>query len=107
MTDNSKRTGAAIEVHYRFVVWLMPTIEKFPKSHKFTIGNSQTRISFLPRLGAALFLAISLEGEMDLGRNGPAGGLARRPRPGGGLDWGSKIPRPPNVDGISFPIPRC
>jgi hypothetical protein len=39
MTDNSKRTGAAIEAHYRFLAWLMPTIEKFPKSHKFTIGD--------------------------------------------------------------------
>jgi hypothetical protein len=39
MTDNSRRTGAAIEAHYRFVVWLVPTIEKFPKSHKFTIGD--------------------------------------------------------------------
>jgi hypothetical protein len=32
MTDNSRRTGAAIEAHYRFVVWL-------PKSHKLTIGD--------------------------------------------------------------------
>ena len=31
MTDNSKRTGAAIEVHYQFLAWLAPTIEKFPK----------------------------------------------------------------------------
>jgi hypothetical protein len=35
LTDNSKRTGAAIEAHYRFLAWLVPTIEKFPKSHKF------------------------------------------------------------------------
>jgi hypothetical protein len=39
MTDNSRRTGAAVEAHYRFLVWLMPTIEKFPRSHKFTIGD--------------------------------------------------------------------
>jgi hypothetical protein len=39
MTDNSRRTGAAMEAHYRFVVWLVATIEKFPKSHKFTIGD--------------------------------------------------------------------
>jgi len=39
MTDNSKRTGAAVEAHYQFLVWLVPTIEKFPKSHKFTIGD--------------------------------------------------------------------
>ncbi len=39
MTDNSKRTGPAIEAHYQFLAWLVPTIEKFPKSHKFTIGD--------------------------------------------------------------------
>ena len=39
MTDNSKRTGAAIEAHYQFLVWLVPTIEKFPKAQKFTLGD--------------------------------------------------------------------
>jgi hypothetical protein len=39
MPDNSRRTGAAIEAHYRFLAWLVPTIEKFPKSHKFTIAD--------------------------------------------------------------------
>jgi hypothetical protein len=39
MVDNSRRTGAAIEMHYRFLTWLVPTIEKFPRSLKFTIGE--------------------------------------------------------------------
>ena len=39
MTDNSKRTGAAIEAHYQFLVWLLPTVEKFPRSYKFTLGD--------------------------------------------------------------------
>jgi hypothetical protein len=39
MTDHSKRTGAAIEAHYQFLIWLMPTVEKFPRSHKFTLGD--------------------------------------------------------------------
>src|SRR5271163_2787592 len=39
MADNSRRTGAAIEAHYQFLVWLVPTIGKFPKSNKFTIGD--------------------------------------------------------------------
>ena len=39
MADNSKRTGPAVEAHYQFLTWLMPTVEKFPKSHKFTIGD--------------------------------------------------------------------
>src|SRR5262249_36433275 len=28
MIDNSKRTGAAVEAHYRFLVWLAPAVEK-------------------------------------------------------------------------------
>jgi len=31
MIDNSKRTGAAVEAHYQFPLWLGPTLEKFPK----------------------------------------------------------------------------
>jgi hypothetical protein len=39
MSDNSKRTGPAVEAHYQFLTWLMPTVEKFPRSHRFTIGD--------------------------------------------------------------------
>jgi 23S rRNA-intervening sequence protein len=39
MTDHSRATGAAVEAHYQFLTWLMPTLEKFPRSHKFTIGD--------------------------------------------------------------------
>jgi hypothetical protein len=39
MIDNSKRTGAAVEAHYQFLIWLAPAIEKFPRSHKFTTGD--------------------------------------------------------------------
>ena len=39
MLENSKRTGPAVEAHYQFLTWLMPTVEKFPRSHKFTIGD--------------------------------------------------------------------
>jgi hypothetical protein len=39
MTDNSERTGAAIETHYQFLAWLVPAVEKFPKSQKFTLGD--------------------------------------------------------------------
>jgi 23S rRNA-intervening sequence protein len=45
VTDNSRRTGAALEAHYRFLAWLMPAIEKFPKSHKFTIGDRAQTIA--------------------------------------------------------------
>ncbi len=39
MADSSKRTGVALEAHYQFLLWLLPTVEKFPRSHKFTIGD--------------------------------------------------------------------
>ncbi len=39
MTDNSRRTDAAFEAHYQFLMWLVPTVDKFPRSHKFTTGD--------------------------------------------------------------------
>ena len=39
MIDNSRRTGVAVEAHYRFLLWLIPVIEKFPRAHKFTVGE--------------------------------------------------------------------
>jgi len=39
LTDNARRTGTAIETHYRFLMWLVPTIEKFPRSQKFLLGD--------------------------------------------------------------------
>jgi hypothetical protein len=46
MADDSKRTGAAIEAHYQFLAWLLPTIAKFPRSHKFTLGDRIEIIAF-------------------------------------------------------------
>jgi hypothetical protein len=31
MTDNARRTGAAVEAHFQFLMWLVPAIEKFEK----------------------------------------------------------------------------
>ncbi len=39
MADNAKRTGAALEAHYQFLLWLGPALEKFPKTHKFTLAD--------------------------------------------------------------------
>jgi hypothetical protein len=65
MTDNSKRTGAAIEAHYRFLAWLAPTIEKFPKSHKFTVGDRIETIA-LDVLEALVAVHESLVGTKEL-----------------------------------------
>jgi len=39
LADNARRTGAALEAHYQFLTWLVPTIEKFPRSQKFLLGD--------------------------------------------------------------------
>ncbi len=39
MNDNARRTGPAVEAHYRFLEWLIPTVEKFPRSQKFLLGD--------------------------------------------------------------------
>jgi hypothetical protein len=30
MTDIARRTGPALEAHQRFILWLVPTVERFP-----------------------------------------------------------------------------
>lgn len=37
--DNARRTGAALEAMQRFLLWLIPTVEKFPRSQKFLLGD--------------------------------------------------------------------
>lgn len=37
--DRSRTTGPALEKWYQFLRWLTPALEKFPRSHKFTLGE--------------------------------------------------------------------
>jgi hypothetical protein len=39
MADNARRTGPALEAHRQFLLWLVPTVEKFPRSQKFLLGD--------------------------------------------------------------------
>jgi hypothetical protein len=39
MADFSKRTGPAVEAHYRFLLWLVPAVDRFPKAQKFVFGD--------------------------------------------------------------------
>lgn len=39
MSDNARRTGPALEAHFQFLLWLIPTVEKFPRSQKFLLGD--------------------------------------------------------------------
>ena len=37
--DGRRRTGPALEAMYRFMLWLVPTVEKFPRSQKLFLGD--------------------------------------------------------------------
>ena len=39
MSDHAKRIGPALEAHYQFLLWLVPAVERFPKSQKFVFGD--------------------------------------------------------------------
>jgi hypothetical protein len=52
-----RRVGPALEAAYRFQLWLIPTIEKFPRSQKFMLGDriQITSIDLLERLIEATY----------------------------------------------------
>ena len=37
--DGARETGPALEAHYRFTLWLVPVLERFPRSQKFLLGD--------------------------------------------------------------------
>ena len=37
--DGARDTGPALENHYRFLLWLVPAVERFPRSQKFLLGD--------------------------------------------------------------------
>jgi len=39
VTDNARKTGPAVEAHFQFLMWLVPTVEKFPRTQKFLLGD--------------------------------------------------------------------
>ena len=55
--DYSRHTGTALEKWYQFLCWLLPTIEKFPRAHKFTLGDrlQEGALSVLERLIEATY----------------------------------------------------
>ena len=38
-SDRARDTGPALESHLRFLLWLIPTVERFPRSQKFLLGD--------------------------------------------------------------------
>lgn len=37
--DHTRRGGPALEKTYQFVLWVVPTLEKFPRSQRFVLGD--------------------------------------------------------------------
>jgi hypothetical protein len=37
--DRARKGGVALEKTYQFLLWLIPAVEKFPKSQKFLLGD--------------------------------------------------------------------
>ena len=52
MMDAARRTAPALEAMYRFVLWLVPTVERFPRSRKVLLGDrlQATALDVLERL---------------------------------------------------------
>ena len=50
-------TGPALEAMYRFQLWLIPTLEKFPRSQRFLLGDriQSTSLDVLERLIEATY----------------------------------------------------
>ena len=38
-TNGARETGPALEAHYRFILWLVPVLERFPRGQKFLLGD--------------------------------------------------------------------
>ena len=37
--NNARRTGPALEAMYQFMLWVVPTIDDFPRARKFVLGD--------------------------------------------------------------------
>lgn len=37
--DGARETGPALEAWYRFLLWLVPALERFPRRQKFLLGD--------------------------------------------------------------------
>lgn len=52
-----RTTGPALEAMYQLLLWLIPTVEKFPRAQKFLLGDriQNTAPDVLDRLIAVTF----------------------------------------------------
>ena len=81
----ARGSGPAVESIYRFVLWLVPTVEKFPRHQKFLLGDrlQATALDETGRLigGLAEAFVVSAAHSWAHGRRSPATRWTRKPRP--------------------------
>lgn len=68
--NGSRRTGPALGAMYRFILWFVPAVEKFPRSQKFVLGDRimSTALGVLDRLGEATYTCDRADGGRCTGR---------------------------------------
>ena len=56
--NHARDTGAALEAHYRFILWLVPAVERFPRNRKFLLGDRMqtTALKVLEHLIEATYI---------------------------------------------------
>jgi hypothetical protein len=55
MPDSSRMTGTAVEAHLQFLIWLIPTVEKFPRTRKLGDRIQTTALDVLEALIEATY----------------------------------------------------
>ena len=70
---DARRVGPALESMYRFVLWLVPTVEKFPRRQKFLLGDrlQATALDVLARVVEATY-ARDWRRHLDAAKGRPA-----------------------------------
>jgi hypothetical protein len=67
---DARRTGPALEAMYQFLLWLIPTVDKFPRSQKFVLGDRMETAALdvldAPSYGEPVMHADEAFGEHDL-----------------------------------------
>ena len=55
--DGARETGPALELHYRFILWLVPTLDRFPRAQRFLLGDriQRTALDVLESLVEATY----------------------------------------------------
>lgn len=67
LNDHARETGPALEAHYRFILWLVPAVERFPRRQKFLLGD-RIQCTALDVLDALIEATYSRQRECFLAR---------------------------------------